>query len=260
MTQPTAPAGWYPDIQQPGGERYWDSQQWTEQRRPAQGAPAPPVADQPAAPTCATCGAENPPERKYCQQCHKQLDQQTDPPSRKSVKVTFQKAVYLGGLPGDRGGYKGNLIVTDECIGMGVVSPKKSPVRWDDMAGISFDSATMKKSRAGKAIAFGVFALAAKNTQNAAEITVQRKDGNVALYTVAGKTGAQVRAKIQPLLVEHGVPCLDDAPLVAAAPPVPAVSPGPTSTADEIAKLVALRDQGAITEEEFTAYKANLMR
>ena len=29
----------------------------------------------------------------------------------------------------------------------------------------------------------------------------------------------------------------------------------PTSPADEIAKLVAFRDSGAITDEEFTAYK-----
>jgi len=174
-------------------------------------------------------------------------------PTKKSKKVVFQKATYLGGLPGDKGGYSGNLIVTDECIGMGAIHPKKSPVRWDEMAGISFDSATMKKSRAGKAVAFGVFALAARKTQNAAEITVQRKDGNVALYTVPGKTGQQVRGKIQQFMVEHGVPCLDDAPMVTEA------APTPTSTADEIAKLVALRDSGAITDEEFTAYKANLM-
>ena len=30
----TAPAGWYADAEQPGGQRYWDGQQWTEQREP----------------------------------------------------------------------------------------------------------------------------------------------------------------------------------------------------------------------------------
>jgi hypothetical protein len=171
----------------------------------------------------------------------------------KLKKVMIQKVVYLGGLPGDKGGYSGNMIVTDECIGMGSLNPKKSPVRWDEMAGISFDSTTMKKSRKGKAVAFGVFALAAKSTQNGAEVAIQRKDGNVALYTVTGKTGVQVRAKIQPFMVEHGVPCLDDTPIASE------TAPAPLSTADEIAKLVALRESGAITDEEFTAYKANLM-
>lgn len=35
------PPGWYPDVERPGGERYWDGSQWTEDRRPALGSPPP---------------------------------------------------------------------------------------------------------------------------------------------------------------------------------------------------------------------------
>ena len=37
----STPAGWYPDTQQPGFERFWDGAVWTEERRPT--APATPA-------------------------------------------------------------------------------------------------------------------------------------------------------------------------------------------------------------------------
>ena len=38
------PAGWYPDAEIPGGQRYWDGQHWTEHREPP---PPSPVAPSP---------------------------------------------------------------------------------------------------------------------------------------------------------------------------------------------------------------------
>lgn len=35
------PAGWYPDPEQAGQQRYWDGQQWTEHRAPAAGQATP---------------------------------------------------------------------------------------------------------------------------------------------------------------------------------------------------------------------------
>ena len=172
-----------------------------------------------------------------------------------SRKVTFTKAVYLGGLPGDKGGYKGNLFASDEALGMGqFTGPKKSSVRWDEMVGISFDSGTAAKSRAGKALLVGVFALAAKNTQKEATITVTRKDGNVAIYQVPGVSGGQVRAKLQPFLIEHGVTCTDDSPLSAPAPAI--TEPDP---AEQLKKLADLHDSGLLTDEEFAAKRATIV-
>lgn len=34
-------AGWYPDPEQPGQQRYWDGQQWTEHRAPLEGGTGP---------------------------------------------------------------------------------------------------------------------------------------------------------------------------------------------------------------------------
>jgi hypothetical protein len=38
----TTPAGWYPDVNAPGTERYWDGAQWTAQARPMASQPFPP--------------------------------------------------------------------------------------------------------------------------------------------------------------------------------------------------------------------------
>ena len=50
MTTPPTPAGWYPDPDGSGGQRYWDGSQWTEHRSPAAPEPTepPPPAEPPA--------------------------------------------------------------------------------------------------------------------------------------------------------------------------------------------------------------------
>jgi hypothetical protein len=104
-----------------------------------------------------------------------------------SRKVQFLNAKYLGRLPGskERGG---SLLVNDECLGMGRSgSPKKALVRWDEMAGISFE-----------------------NKQGETAITVTRMDGNAAIYQIDGEMSGDVRLKLQSFLIDHGVKCLDD--------------------------------------------------
>ena len=54
MGAAVTPPGWYPDVERPGGERYWDGSAWTEQRRVGGAPPAfrepPPGYPQQAAP------------------------------------------------------------------------------------------------------------------------------------------------------------------------------------------------------------------
>src|SRR6476620_4302306 len=43
MTTPPTPAGWYPDPDGSGGQRYWDGSAWTEHRSPATPEPTAPT-------------------------------------------------------------------------------------------------------------------------------------------------------------------------------------------------------------------------
>jgi hypothetical protein len=45
VTTPSTPAGWYPDPDGSGGQRYWDGSAWTEHRAPASPEPAAPADD-----------------------------------------------------------------------------------------------------------------------------------------------------------------------------------------------------------------------
>jgi uncharacterized RDD family membrane protein YckC len=49
MSGQTTPAGWYPDPEQPGQQRYWDGTSWTENRAPIVPADAPVGAPPPPA-------------------------------------------------------------------------------------------------------------------------------------------------------------------------------------------------------------------
>jgi Protein of unknown function (DUF2510) len=60
MTDPassggSAPAGWYPDAENPGGRRYWNGEYWTEERTPPPPPPSVPgfTAPPPEAPVTA---------------------------------------------------------------------------------------------------------------------------------------------------------------------------------------------------------------
>ncbi|MDT0608826.1 DUF4429 domain-containing protein [Streptomyces lancefieldiae] len=75
-------------------------------------------------------------------------------------------------------------------------------------------------------------------------------DENSVLFTTRQKTAfEELRKAVESAIATQHVP---------AAPPMP-FAPPPASVADELTKLAALRDQGALTEDEFQQQKQRLL-
>lgn len=122
---------------------------------------------------------------------------------------------YLGGLPDTKPSKAAtHLWVTELGIGHGTFGPRdKHFVGWDRIAGVGFESITTDESGTGNDAALGAVETTGKKRRADARVTVQLKDGNAIRYRVVGKSGTQVRGKVQKFLVATGVPCLDDDPL-----------------------------------------------
>ena len=127
-------------------------------------------------------------------------------------KVLFARARYLGELPDTKPSRTSTYLwVTDLGIGHGPFGPReRNFVAWDRTVGVVFESGAAAESRADSVPVFGVPGVSGEEAEPEALVSVQLKDGNRALYRVAGKSGAQVRGKVQQFLVANGVPCLDD--------------------------------------------------
>jgi hypothetical protein len=122
------------------------------------------------------------------------------------VLVIIPNAKYLGGHGSEKHPVSGNLIVRDGRIGIGMGrTPRAARVVLVPGASIRVESAMIAKSRAGKALMFGVLALAAKNQQNAAYLTIDLANGLAATYQVAGISGPELAARLRGPLGVYGV-------------------------------------------------------
>jgi hypothetical protein len=119
------------------------------------------------------------------------------------------------------------------------------------IASVEVTSESVAKSKVGAVLLFGVLGgLAAKGSRDRGVFLVHLKNGQTGYFTIDGYSEHELRAKLSPWLnamqISLGAPSL----------PAPAAS---TSVADELAKLAGLRDQGILTEDEFSAQKAKLL-
>ena len=164
--------------------------------------------------------------------------------------ITYTK--YLGGLEKSEKKSIGNFVINDTQLGMSTFGKKFDPeILLLDIEGVSFDSETLAKSRVGKALLFGVFALAAKSSKSVGQMTVHLRNGQIAIFEFQKLKGSEVKAKVMGKLSPQGILCLDDSSKLS----------GPTSVnvIDQLQGAETLFKSGALSQNEFDSLKAKIL-
>ncbi len=168
-----------------------------------------------------------------------------------SKKVTFTHCKYGGGLVSVSSRLtETNLHFTDKAVGMGMLSPSKPEIPVADIVSVEVSGGDIRKSRVGKAILMGPLALLAKSSKPETLVVVHTKADGSAHFVIDNEPSVKVRAKVGVWCTRLGIRQGDTT-----APTAPTA----VSVADEMAKLAALFDSGALTADEFASAKARLL-
>jgi hypothetical protein len=157
----------------------------------------------------------------------------------------------------------GDLRATGSGLEYKAMLGSKVTIPWQAIQDIEVSTQSARRVTAGRAVALGVFALAAKKNETYTYIHIS--DANT-VWSFADKAAqGKVLASMKPILDAFNKRVR--APLPPTAPPSPPVSAPPSapiaaptlSVADELAKLAKLRADGVLTDDEFAAQKAKLL-
>ena len=175
-----------------------------------------------------------------------------DQMARADKSLTISYAQYLGGLGDSPKKKTGNFVIDDTRLGMTVFGKSFNPeILLSEVEGVSFDSETLAKSRVGKALVIGVFALAAKSSKTVGQMTVHLKDGQIAAFEFEKLKALEVKVKIMGKLSPLGIPCLDDSPKSSA------LTQG--SVIEQLQGAESLLKSGALTQSEFDSLKSKIL-
>jgi hypothetical protein len=174
------------------------------------------------------------------------------------MDVTFPTVVFLGGIQGMSPERAGTLTFTTSRVHFD--SERKLDLDMSTVRSVEIGGGQIAKSKIGATLVFGVLGgLAAKGSEDRAEIVVHLLSGDAAFFFIQRTSPAEVRARLMPLLKSIGVPFKDEADqqaMVDAASASPTASP---SLADELVKLAQLHESGFLTDDEVALAKAKLL-
>lgn len=167
---------------------------------------------------------------------------------------------YLGGWSGYAKTHTANMnnyLVVDKAGVSFKVFKTLFTIPWDQVHDIAIEGpeSASKRVTVGRALALGVFSLAAKKTDKSAVVVVSLKSGEEAIFDTRKFSAGELRAKLAPITsqLRRGITAAEQSN-AKQAPAAPA-----TSVADELKKLGELKEAGLLTEEEFEGQKAKLL-
>ncbi len=168
---------------------------------------------------------------------------------------------YLGGWSSHTKTYKAKYVRID-AQGISLRGLKTIfTIPWDQVLDLEVEGpeSASKRVTAGRVLALGVFALAAKKKTQSAVLIVSLRSGEEAVFQTEKLTAAELRAKLVPVTSQLRKANVSPPPTAATSPPAAPLPAAPVSVADELKKLADLKDAGLLTNEEFAGQKAKLL-
>lgn len=173
--------------------------------------------------------------------------------------LTIHRAIglnYLGGHPRHPSPIKTcNLVASADQIAIekGAELPFRLPIGQVEGIQVETEQEAKRRLTATRMLAVGVFALAIpKKTPGSVLVTVETNEGPL-VFEMSKTSKAAALSKLSSVMAQINSVSADrpkEDP--------PALQQPSVSVADELAKLVALRDAGEMTPDEFQAQKARL--
>jgi hypothetical protein len=148
-------------------------------------------------------------------------------------------------------GESGGLRATAEGLFYKPLLGSKVTIPWNVIQDIEVTTESKKRVTAGRAVAIGIFSLAARKNETFTYIHVQ--DANTVWSFAAKTTQVKVLAAMKPVL-----DAFQGRTRTQTQAEIPHVQQQ-LSVADELAKLANLRDSGVLSEDEFSTEKAKLL-
>ena len=151
----------------------------------------------------------------------------------------------------------GNLEATATGLYYKAVLGTKVTIPWQVIQDIEVSTQSTRRATVGRAVALGVFALAAKKNETFTYVHVSDRN-TVWSFAIKAPQG-KVLAAMGPVLVAFNNRALPGPQPPQPVPQEASTVPSMPLVADELAKLAKLKADGVLTEEEFSAQKARLL-